>query len=455
MQVITNDQIVSRLYCTVIVCLFFQLLASAQPGDTTSNIPANSRNKANLDEYGGQLGLGFRIFDGLGPVLRYQLDTKNAFELSVGAGATSAPISDEFSGDNPANTEIGLELDVAYHLMGKRYEKNRKNKIKSNGLALHAGHLFGDFSTSFLSAGWTQETFRKDKPMRSFNLELGLKFNFPHWSTNTAYDPWTGYETGYSDPLPVIPYFRLHWNWFLKKMQQPVRLSDQEADSGRRLAASPSNSRSLGFVYGIGLSKAGGDFSENFVEEYKAGFVSRFGLRYEQFFAPKTAFTAELGLSDMGYALVTETQNNGNHSKNNATTKWQYLAVPLAVKFNLTGQEAPIDFYLSPGLTFGYLLSKRTVTNSFSKTELLDTRTHKVSRPKLSDGLKFDDRLDAGLHLSAGIARPLWRGIISLETRYYMGLLNLNRYIPGQPGIDIPKQLNRQWSCALGYAYLF
>jgi hypothetical protein len=455
MRAVTKNQIIDRLFCAVLLCLSFQLSASAQLGDTTSNISVNSRDKLKLDEYGGQLGLGFRIFDGFGPVLRYNLNAKNAFEASVGVGATSVPTEDDVLGSNPFNTEIGPELDLAYHLMGKRHEKTGKNKVKSDGLALHAGHLFGDFSTSFLSAGWTQETFRKDKPMRSFNLELGLKFNFPHWSTNTAYDPWTGYETGYSDPLPVIPYFRLHWNWFLKKMQVPARLSDPAVDSGKRPAASSSTSRSLGFVYGLGLSKAGGDFSKNFVEEYKAGFISRFGLRYEQSFSPKAAFVAELGLSDMGYALVTETQNNGNHSKNNATSKWQYLAVPLAVKFNLTGQEAPFDFYLSPGLTFGYLLSKRTVTNSFSKTELLDTRTHKVSRPKLSDGLKFDDRLDAGLHLSAGIDRSLWKGVVSLETRYYLGLLDLNRYIPGQPGIEIPKQLNRQWSLSLGYSYLF
>lgn len=136
-----------------------------------------------LDSVGGKTNIGISLGDGLGPVMRHYLNTRTVLEAGMYAGVALAPQEDN-GGSNPGgafNTEFGFMVDFAVHAYGKRFYKPEKNRIKAHGFALRTGHVFGKFSTSLLSAGWTQEVFRERSPKRSFIFELGLKGYLPHW----------------------------------------------------------------------------------------------------------------------------------------------------------------------------------------------------------------------------------------------------------------------------------
>jgi hypothetical protein len=171
--------------------------------------PVNSYHNfpAGFDQYGGQYGIGFGFGDGLMANFRYSLSPKTALEGGIGYASTMVPIEEgSFEEENPFNTEGGFQFEAAAHLMAARKE-NRKGKIKANGIMLRAGHLFGDFATTFLSGGYGVEVFNpnKKKNNRSYLFEVGLKASFPQWETNTF---------GYGDPPPVFPYLRFRWFWY-------------------------------------------------------------------------------------------------------------------------------------------------------------------------------------------------------------------------------------------------
>ncbi len=177
------------------------------------NTPAPETQTADLHEPGGVWGGGFSFGDGLLLTLRHARSEKMTFQFSTGLGATSAPSTDDFTGaENPGGVAPGFVLEGGANFYGKRFLKPGKQKIKVHGLAVRIGHLFGDFSTTQITAAWTQEIFRQKSPRHSFNFELGLKGLISHW----APDP------DYSDPLPVLPFVRFHWHWYGKKGIAPA-----------------------------------------------------------------------------------------------------------------------------------------------------------------------------------------------------------------------------------------
>lgn len=174
-----------------------------------------AQQQIQLDSIGGKTSIGFSLGDGLGPVMRHYLNTQTVLEAGMYAGATLAP--QENNGNNPAgnfNTEFGFMIDFAVHAYGKRFYKPQKNRIKAHGFTLRTGHVFGDFSTSLLSAGWTQEIFRERNPKHSFIFELGLKGYLPHWD---AFKNSISSEFPYKEAKANgFLYLRLGWTWFVK-----------------------------------------------------------------------------------------------------------------------------------------------------------------------------------------------------------------------------------------------
>ena len=181
---------------------------NTRPDDTANKLfPTPLLKPIEFEEFGGQTGFGIGFGDGLIAAGRYCLSAKTAFEAGIGLGSTHAPLEESFIfEENPYNTELGVQIEGAAHLMGARKE-NHKGKIKANGIMLRASHLFGDFATSSLSAGYGVEVFNpiKKKPSRSYLFEVGLKASFPQWETNSG---------GYGEPYPALPYLRFRWFWY-------------------------------------------------------------------------------------------------------------------------------------------------------------------------------------------------------------------------------------------------
>jgi hypothetical protein len=165
---------------------------------------AQEVNRSNIDvsKYGGKLGVGISILDGLGVPVRYYVTPKNVLEGGMYIGSTIVYNDFEFE-----TIGSGFVAGLGYTRLGDRFVKEKRNtsKIRANGVALRYRRLFGDFKTNFLSLGWAMETSRATRPHRSFIFELGLQGSFP----NFVYDNRT-----FDQAVPGI-YLRCHWNFFI------------------------------------------------------------------------------------------------------------------------------------------------------------------------------------------------------------------------------------------------
>lgn len=235
---------------------------------------AQTEEKVDLSGFGGQTGIGFTFGDGLGPVFRYCLGQKAILETGIYYGSTIAPLE-----ENTYNLETGPMIDGAVNFMGNRFEKPNKEKVKANGLVLHAGHLFGDFSTSSASAGWVHESFKKRNPWHSFLFELGLKASFPHWYGTSA--------SGYGTPPAAFPYIRFHWNWYGRK-----------AIGQTAVVASPA------------LAEWPGDAGVSSVPSSSQGVVLRLYKRRQQHSIRGKSFLQVVCLSQETDCQLTEKDNN-------------------------------------------------------------------------------------------------------------------------------------------------
>jgi hypothetical protein len=179
--------------------VFFAFLASSRAQEST-------RPAIDVSRYGGKLGIGISILDGIGVPVRYYFTPKNVVEAGMYAGGIA--LYDDSSGSTELSTiGTGFMTGLGYTRFGNRFvkEKRNKRKVRTHGAALRYRHIFGDFRTDLLSLGWAMETSREKSPQRSFIFELGLQGIF----TNFVYE-----GTQYKDAGPGI-YLRCHWNFFL------------------------------------------------------------------------------------------------------------------------------------------------------------------------------------------------------------------------------------------------
>lgn len=176
-----------------------------EPEKNLSQVAADPSEYA---DYGGKLGIGISIFTGLGVPVRYYFSPKNVAELGVYSMGVAIYEDDPNGGGLEIEAiKSGFGIGAGYTRFGDRFlkQKKRKNKVRAHGAAVRFNHLFGEFQTSFASLGWAMETFRENKPHKSFIFELGLQGAFP----NFTFD-----GTEHSDPQPGL-YLRCHWNFFV------------------------------------------------------------------------------------------------------------------------------------------------------------------------------------------------------------------------------------------------
>ena len=178
---------------------------------------AQETSQVDPNDYGGEMGLGFQILDGLTVAFRYYLKPSTVLQLDAGLISVNAPLlSDENGEEQEINIENGFGLNASVNFFGQRFQKIKRSgnhKIKSHGVAIRAGQVFGDYSSTRFTAGWVQEVFKQRNPKHSFLFELGLGAMLPHWHAGTL-----GQNVLYEEPASVVGtiYLRLHWNWFLK-----------------------------------------------------------------------------------------------------------------------------------------------------------------------------------------------------------------------------------------------
>jgi hypothetical protein len=170
---------------------------TAYLGESGKTSVATSTGK--YDNYGGKIGIGISILDGLGVPVRYYLSPKKVAEAGIYYGGIAVRDDDEIQ------LGYGPMFGGGFTFFGDRFEKEGKKKIRAHGLALRVNYLTGDYSTTMLSAGWAMETFKKDRTNRSFIFELGLRGQFPNFEIA-------------GEPAKFSPtaYVRCHWNIFVK-----------------------------------------------------------------------------------------------------------------------------------------------------------------------------------------------------------------------------------------------
>lgn len=158
------------------------------------------------DDYGGKLGIGISLFNGVGVPVRYYLSPKKVLEAGMYVGAI-AIWEDGGNGPELIAYTPNFMLGAGYSYFGNRFlkEKKHKSKVRAHGVALRAQQLIGDFNTTFASLGWAMETFRKERKHNSFIFELGLQGVFPNFTYDGA---------KYDKARPGV-YLRCHWNFFL------------------------------------------------------------------------------------------------------------------------------------------------------------------------------------------------------------------------------------------------
>ena len=176
---------------------FAQTLVKNQ-GQKINMAPVTLDSSGNFDNYGGKMGIGISILDGIGMPVRFYLTPQHVLEGGVYLGGVVLNDNDNLE------YRVGLMLGAGYSYFGKRFETKFRKKIRANGLALRFNYLTGDFQTSRASLGWAMETIRPQHLNRSFIFELGIQELFPNFT----------YLGERPKPSPGI-YLRCHWNFFL------------------------------------------------------------------------------------------------------------------------------------------------------------------------------------------------------------------------------------------------
>jgi hypothetical protein len=156
-----------------------------------------------FSSYGGKVGVGISILDGVGVPARLYRDN-SVFEL----GAYSAGILlEDFDPNNSPVIVSAPDVRCRVFLLRKQVSESQKkrNKVKSHGIALRVNQIVGQYRTTVPSLSWAQEIFREGRTNRSFLFELGIQYGFPNYTYN-----------GSVPDSSVGIRLRCQWNLFLK-----------------------------------------------------------------------------------------------------------------------------------------------------------------------------------------------------------------------------------------------
>jgi hypothetical protein len=169
----------------------------------TKETTSSSKPTVDINKYGGKFSYGIALGGGgiIGVPIRAYLSPK--FALELGAFYRPAIVVNSESGTTLNSILIAGGMNYYF----SKYYKEKKEKVKMNGITVKSGIGSGDFSTFMVGGGWIHESFKQSNTNRSFTFELGpgllISDNYP---------------AGYYDynTTSFALYWKLTWNWYSK-----------------------------------------------------------------------------------------------------------------------------------------------------------------------------------------------------------------------------------------------
>jgi len=163
----------------------------------------------NPTDYGGKTAFGFSLFGESNFIgAHFRVRAAEELYLNFSVQPELKLLVNRFNNEGKLGTNIVLGGEGNYFL--KRFYKERKQKVRANGLFFNASHALGDYETTRFNAGWCSEYFRLNRFKRGFLLCLGLGYNINHWVD----DPLNYAYIKDVSKLQPTPYFRIQWNFF-------------------------------------------------------------------------------------------------------------------------------------------------------------------------------------------------------------------------------------------------
>lgn len=187
-------------------------------------------------------------------------------------------------------------------------------------------------------------------------------------------------------------------------------------------------------------------FSSITPAEYKTAYGYSYGISGAYKFSPLFSLEADIFYELKGTKYGNEQPSIPGYKPTKITYTYtlNYIAVPVLAKFYLP-LESSILPHLDLGTSFNFLLN--------SKMSYSEERDPNIQLPMVFIPSEFDlnsktNSFDFGLIAGLGVDYHLPSGIISLETRYELGIANLDK------GLGTGPVNNKTFSVFLGYSFL-
>ena len=166
--------------------------------------------EVDVNDYGSQQAFGISLLGPgfVGAHFRYRAADELFFD--VGGHLNSVFLIDEVREEFMVEGSPTISGGVDYFL--QRFYKEKKNKVRANGLFFNAAHSFGNYDSSTFALGWSSEYFKGERYHRSFLLQLGAAVSFNYWVTDPI-------NARYTTPDEVNQeiYLRLTWVFHQRK----------------------------------------------------------------------------------------------------------------------------------------------------------------------------------------------------------------------------------------------
>ena len=167
--------------------------------------------KLDLAEYGGNFSYGVSLGGGgiIGLPIRFHKGEKFAFEMGLHY-RPGIIYADDYWGRSTLYLEHSVVFSTGANFYFGKYFKEKKQKVKLNGLKIMAGAGTGGYDTYLFAIGWINESFKKFNNHKSFSFELGPGFVITDFSSSNS----SGYPEDTYSGGNIMVYWKLQWNWF-------------------------------------------------------------------------------------------------------------------------------------------------------------------------------------------------------------------------------------------------
>ena len=168
-------------------------------------------SEVNLEDYGGKQAIEISLIGASLVGVHYRIRAAKELFFDVGLHYTPTVLFNDFNDEAKAVSSFSVSGGANYFL--HRHFKERKQKIRANGLFFNVTHTFGKYDFSSFAFGWASEYFKRQNTNRSFILELGPSLNVRHWVDDPSTFPYNYNQ----DKVMGGVFLRLKWVFFTPK----------------------------------------------------------------------------------------------------------------------------------------------------------------------------------------------------------------------------------------------